>query len=177
MEEWWGLVDTGAEITAFPAFWIEGGRFVAPGQLVDPERRRLRGLSGLVEARVYYAAVSRSQRALRGPFCALCRSPLARRCATCKKEMPLVGSCARCGRRLAGHFCRACRIVDGRTAFRIAAVDGLDHPGFGLDLLRETLTVVDPWRLRITLVNQFPGRLLAGLLRCVPGMRLTPALK
>jgi hypothetical protein len=177
VRELWGLLDSGAEMSAIPAFWIEGPGFGVPGQLVDPERRRLRGLNGVVVARVYYAAVSLSQRSLVGRYCGRCRGPLTRKCPSCDKALLLEDACPKCGRRLSGHFCQACRMGNGSTVFRVAAVDGLDYPAFGRDLLSEALTVVDPWRLRTTVVDRLPGRRLGGMLRWLPGTRLTPNLK
>jgi hypothetical protein len=154
LEERWGLLDSGASITAVPAFFIGlfGNQY--PADLTGPISLRLTGLNGTRPAPGYFAILSVSTQLLDGPFCPAC------------------------GVRLVGRRCPNCLVTPPAGAFLIAAVQSLSFPLIGRDVADNFLTVIDPLARRNNekfsmLANGRSGRLLARCLKMLRGTSLS----
>jgi hypothetical protein len=147
LKERWGLVDTGAEVTVIPFFWLYETQ--VPMQLRDPSAVLLRGLYGQRQVPGYLAKVSINGCVLSG------------------------SRCPRCARTMEGGMCRRCR-VGGPGLFLVAAVEGLYHPLVGMDILGAFRTTVDPWQKSTMLENGLLCRGVSRISRYFCGRSLTP---
>ena len=155
LEEWWGLLDSGAGMTAIPAFWIGLFGSQNPGGLTGPISVRLTGLHATRIVPGYIAILSVSSQLLHGPFC------------------------SSCGVRLVGRCCPLCLKTPAVGAFLIAAVRDLEFPIIGRDVAENFLTVINPLA-RVDgerfsmLANRWDGRMLAQGAKVLHGTSLNP---
>jgi hypothetical protein len=155
LDERWGLLDSGASITAVPAYLIGlfGSQF--PADLTGPTSVTLTGLHATQSVPAYFALLSVSAQVLQGPYCPLC------------------------GDRLIGRTCPGCLTKPPIGAFLIAAVQNLDFPLIGRDVAEKFLTVINPFAkgdgLKLSMLANGPsGRLISQCLNVLRGESLSP---
>lgn len=154
-EERWGLLDSGASITAVPAISIGVFGSQSPTDLTGPVSVPLTGLNARRSVPGYFALLSVSTQSLRGPFCPSCGVELVvRRCPACLATPPV-------------------------GAFLIAAVPDLAFPLIGRDVAENFLTIIDALpRKQLEKYSMFAngrsGRLLARSLKTFRGTSLSP---
>ena len=154
-EELWGLLDSGASITAVPAHSIVlvGNRY--PSDLAGPIPVTLTGVRGRCNVPAYPAVLSVSGRLLHGAFC------------------------PNCGVKLIERRCPDCLATPPSGAFLIAAVEDLPFPIIGRDVVANFLTVLNPLARDCNekftiLASGRLGRTLAKCLMLVRGASLSP---
>ncbi len=177
LQEWWGLVDSGAGMTAVPASCIGQCCGLYPGDLFDPMSTTLIGLHAQRSVPSYLAILSVYDQFLDGPFCPGCGERLTdqRNCPTgCKT--PAAG------------------------AFLIAAIPDLGFPSIGRapekfltsennsvkmtvligrDVSEKFLTIINPFARQkqekyTAFANGKDGRMLAQCLKLLRGHCLSP---
>ncbi len=145
----WGLVDTGAEVSAIPGFQLGLYHNQTPSiELKDPVAVSVRGIYGERPVASYLADVYLGGNKLKGIVCENC------------ENLKTNNLCTSCGYN-----------SDGK--FRIAVIEDLYYPLIGMDILQSFIATLDPFRKTTNYVWRGSGKILSMFLKTFRGARLT----
>jgi hypothetical protein len=153
--EYWGLLDSGASVTAIPRTWIGLYEKQFPKELTGPVTASMTGVHAERKVLGYFAILDVGGHVLNGPFCPSCGvRRIERRCPECLKEQPL-------------------------GAFLIATIG---EPGFaiiGRDVTENFVTAINPLACVNSekfsmLADRSFGGLLAWSVKALRGTSLSP---
>jgi len=154
VEEFWGLVDSGAGITSLPGRLIGWYDKTYPTDLSEPISVWITGVHGRKSFPAYMAVLNINGQTLNGPYC------------------------PRCQKKFNGAPCSGCHGNPTEGAFPIAAIPTLEFPLIGRDVLDNFLTIIAPFARKndpkITiLANDIAGYSLTWCLKKMRGKSLS----